>query len=241
MGAQPLSRRALRRAIRHTGKPVMLGHTYGTNTHHLVTVDHQHLGWDTRSSDTTPADPVVHTARCRLIWPEDTVTEPDMRHADLAWMLHPREIIAELTGETMDEVIARESMRVARAADSELVTRPAPAAETTFCEDVPVFAEIDGQRIELCHVTINRADLTDDVTVADLIARDLMRTARAADTEPTIEHAIMMFGGGMHVRADGIEQVYPLADWLHHRVQNGTPVYRRRVVVVEDWTKVTNP
>jgi hypothetical protein len=50
--------------------------------------------------------------------------------------------------------------------------------EITLCEDVPVFVELDGERVELCRVVINRADLRPDWTVADLVARELLRVAR---------------------------------------------------------------
>lgn len=56
----------------------------------------------------------------------------------------------------------------------------------TLCENVSIFAEVDGERIELCQVTINRIDLTDDVTLADLIAHELMRITRRADVHVVI-------------------------------------------------------
>lgn len=58
--------------------------------------------------------------------------------------------------------------------------------------------------------------------------------------EVVTEHAREMSGGGMHVRADypEIENVYPLKDYIVHGQQHGGSVWRRQVVVVEDWTKV---
>ena len=50
------------------------------------------------------------------------------------------------------------------------------------------------------------------------------------------EYATMMSGGGMHVRWDDpeVERIYPLAEWI----PLGGKVYRRRVIVVEDWEEV---
>jgi hypothetical protein len=55
------------------------------------------------------------------------------------------------------------------------------------------------------------------------------------------EHAIQMSGGGMHVRCDEpeIEEIYPLAEWIPHQQRFGGKVYRRRIIVVEDWAEVS--
>lgn len=52
------------------------------------------------------------------------------------------------------------------------------------------------------------------------------------------EHAVEMTGGGMHVRAEGLERVYPLDQWVADRQRQGARVRRRRVIVIEDWTEV---
>ncbi|MEU0465039.1 hypothetical protein ABZ215_13630 [Amycolatopsis sp. NPDC006131] len=56
------------------------------------------------------------------------------------------------------------------------------------------------------------------------------------------EHAIMMSGGGMHVRNPGpdTERIYPLKTWIEHQQRDGGKVYRRRVIVIEDWTEVSH-
>jgi hypothetical protein len=56
------------------------------------------------------------------------------------------------------------------------------------------------------------------------------------------EYAVQMSGGGMHVRVSDpqVERIYPLADWLKHSSRNGTRVYCRRTVVVEDWHEVAS-
>jgi hypothetical protein len=49
-----------------------------------------------------------------------------------------------------------------------------------------------------------------------------------------------MSGGGMHVRNDDpeIERIYPLEQWIPAQQRDGGKIYRRKVVVVEDWTEV---
>lgn len=58
--------------------------------------------------------------------------------------------------------------------------------------------------------------------------------------EPVVEHALQMSGGSMQVRNDGahIERVYPLAQWIPDQQRFGGKVYRRTVIVVEDWHEV---
>jgi hypothetical protein len=58
--------------------------------------------------------------------------------------------------------------------------------------------------------------------------------------EPITEHAILMSGGSMQARPNGghIERVYPLAQWVPDNQRFGGKVYRRTVIVVEDWWEV---
>lgn len=55
-----------------------------------------------------------------------------------------------------------------------------------------------------------------------------------------VEHATGMSDGSMNVRPDDpdIERIYPLAVWIEHRQRDGGRVYRRRIIVVEDWEEV---
>jgi uncharacterized secreted protein with C-terminal beta-propeller domain len=53
-----------------------------------------------------------------------------------------------------------------------------------------------------------------------------------------VEHALRMAGGAMQVRADGIEDVYPVAEWIAHKQADGVHVYRRVITVIEDWEEV---
>jgi hypothetical protein len=56
------------------------------------------------------------------------------------------------------------------------------------------------------------------------------------------EHATEMTSGEMRVRcADpAVQRVYPLAQWIKDQQQE-RKVYRRRVIVVEDWVEVPKP
>ena len=59
-------------------------------------------------------------------------------------------------------------------------------------------------------------------------------------TEAVTEHAIRMSGGSMQVRPNDshIERIYPLDQWIPDQQRFGGKVYRRTVIVVEDWTEV---
>jgi len=58
--------------------------------------------------------------------------------------------------------------------------------------------------------------------------------------EPVTEHAHLMSGGGYHVwnTEPYIEEIYPLAEKIKNGQKHGGHVYRRRVIVVEDWTEL---
>jgi hypothetical protein len=60
------------------------------------------------------------------------------------------------------------------------------------------------------------------------------------EREPVTEHAVEMSGGGMHVRWDDpeMERIYPLAQWIPAQQRHGGHVWRRRIIVVEDWSEV---
>jgi hypothetical protein len=73
-------------------------------------------------------------------------------------------------------------------------------------------------------------DLTAELDAAEAI---VMR-------EVVTEHANLMSGGGCHVwnTEPYIEEIYPLALRIGHGQRFGGKVYRRRVIVVEDWAEV---
>jgi hypothetical protein len=60
-------------------------------------------------------------------------------------------------------------------------------------------------------------------------------------TDEVVEHAILMSDGSMQVQPDDpeIERIYPLSLWIEHMQRWGGKVYRRTVIVVEDWHEVS--
>lgn len=50
-----------------------------------------------------------------------------------------------------------------------------------------------------------------------------------------------LHGSGYLLRGPEAERFYPLAEWIEDKRDNGGRVFRRRVIVVEDWTEVTGP
>lgn len=61
--------------------------------------------------------------------------------------------------------------------------------------------------------------------------------------EQVVEHATLYSGGSMLVRPGDpeVERIFPLADWIRSERRFGGKVYRRTVIVVEDWQEVTDP
>lgn len=80
-------------------------------------------------------------------------------------------------------------------------------------------------------------------TIAVLIAAGWTPPAGGAQLEPVTEHAIGMSSGDKQIRATypRQEQIYPLEDWIEHNQRFGGKVYRRRVIVLDDWTELPNP
>ena len=50
-----------------------------------------------------------------------------------------------------------------------------------------------------------------------------------------------MSGGGFQVRntAPHVQAIYPTAQWAMDEIRSGGHVYRRRVIVVQDWEELT--
>ena len=65
---------------------------------------------------------------------------------------------------------------------------------------------------------------------------------RREDLPLKVEHAVMMSGGGYHVRNDApeIEDIYPLARWIKSEQRFGGKVYRRTIIVVDGWEEVSD-
>lgn len=81
---------------------------------------------------------------------------------------------------------------------------------------------------------MSEPDLTRELDEAEAIVM-------GGEAGPVVtEHAHMMSGGGYHVwnTEPYIEEVYPLAQRIEHGQRFGGKVYRRRVIVVEDWAEV---
>ena len=81
-----------------------------------------------------------------------------------------------------------------------------------------------------------------DSDIPDLTAElDAAEAIVMGEAGPVItEHAYQMSGGGYHVwnTEPYIEEIYPLEQRIAHSQQHGGKVYRRRVIVVEDWTEI---
>jgi hypothetical protein len=86
------------------------------------------------------------------------------------------------------------------------------------------------------------ADRPDPMVLSDetLTGKMLEAAAPLLAGEPVTEHADLMSGGGYHVwnTEPYIEEIYPLAQKIEDSQRFGGKVYRRRVVVVEDWEEV---
>jgi hypothetical protein len=54
------------------------------------------------------------------------------------------------------------------------------------------------------------------------------------------EYGLLMSGGGYHIRsiAPQVGRIFPTAEWIVGQIRTGGHVYRRRVIVVEDWEEV---
>jgi hypothetical protein len=79
---------------------------------------------------------------------------------------------------------------------------------------------------------MDEPDLTAELDAAEAIVM--------GDAAVVTEHAQLMSGGGYHVwnTEPYIEEIYPLADRIRAGQRFGGKVYRRRVIVVEDWTEL---
>lgn len=62
-----------------------------------------------------------------------------------------------------------------------------------------------------------------------------------ADPEPVTEYGVPMTNGDIKIRGAETIKWWPLADWAQEMRSRGTPVLRRRIIVVEDWAEVDGP
>lgn len=70
---------------------------------------------------------------------------------------------------------------------------------------------------------------------------DWWNRRRGRPQVPVVEHAVQMSGGSMHLRNDhpDIERIYPLTQRIPDHQRHGGRVFRRAVIVVEDWAEVS--
>lgn len=104
------------------------------------------------------------------------------------------------------------------------VARDTPETQDAQLEAVQQYAQAHGYEL--------LPPYQGDAPEADLII---------TDAEPVTEHAQLMSGGGYHVRNSDpeIEDIYPLEQWIKAGQRYGGHVYRRRIIVLEDWTEIT--
>lgn len=59
-------------------------------------------------------------------------------------------------------------------------------------------------------------------------------------TEPIVEYANEYTGKSMLIafRDEETESIYPLENWIRNQQRFGGKVYRRKIIVVEDWEEV---
>lgn len=69
---------------------------------------------------------------------------------------------------------------------------------------------------------------------------DQLADAAGTVSSETVEHAQRFAGGSMLVRNPhpDIERIFPVAEWIRAEQHLGGKVYRRRIVVLEDWAEV---
>jgi hypothetical protein len=67
-----------------------------------------------------------------------------------------------------------------------------------------------------------------------------MSVTYRAPAEHVTEHAVRMSSGAMTVRYDhpDIDRIFPLAEWIRTEQRFGGRVWRRRIIVVDDWEEV---
>ncbi|EOD66885.1 hypothetical protein [Amycolatopsis vancoresmycina] len=75
---------------------------------------------------------------------------------------------------------------------------------------------------------------------ADRMVAALINAGWTPPSEPATEHAEQYTSGAMLVRnpAPEVERVYPLTQWIQDQQRHGGRIFKRRVIVVDDWTEV---
>jgi len=95
------------------------------------------------------------------------------------------------------------------------------------------------------HAHVLAAAKRQDVSAASVLRYTFLATYTAdPPADPIVtEHAHQMSGGGYHVwnTEPYIEEIYPLEQRIKAGQRHGGKVYRRQVIVVEDWTEIPSP
>ena len=82
-----------------------------------------------------------------------------------------------------------------------------------------------------------------DCRIEESLARAALDAAAPllAESVAVTEYGQLMSGGGFQTFNDSpeIEEIYPLAKRIEAGMRFGGHVYRRRIVVVEDWEEIT--
>jgi len=73
-----------------------------------------------------------------------------------------------------------------------------------------------------------------------MVDRGMALVETLTSAQPTTELGQLYSGGSMLVRPDwtDLEEHYPTKEWIEHRQRGGGKVYRRTIIVVEDWKLV---
>lgn len=61
-----------------------------------------------------------------------------------------------------------------------------------------------------------------------------------ADPQQVTEYGLLMSDGGYQIRWGDpeVEKIYPTSRWASHQIRYGCQVFRRKVIVVEDWAEI---
>jgi hypothetical protein len=115
--------------------------------------------------------------------------------------------------------------------------------DALICVHAAATSEPADHEIEM--VGLGRYLLTevDREAAAETLAVAIDRLAGAGGhlmPEPVVEYGTRMAGGGMHLRNQDPRagKVYPLQQWLRTQLRYEGRVFRRTVVVVDDWREV---
>ena len=67
-----------------------------------------------------------------------------------------------------------------------------------------------------------------------------MPEMRQAVDGTVTEYGILMSGGGYQIRSTNpeVERIYPITEWVAGEKRHGGQVFRRRVIVVEEWAEL---